>query len=247
MRKTLLLLFLLIAAPAMAQLRAPVQYSLLSESHGDVELGWYASSDEYKYIADVNLAFDFGSWKDARFNFRGGILTLVKTTDDDNFQPDRYRGTLEPAVYLMRSNRVYSFSIRHQSFHTIDREPVFEESYELYNVSYQLRGQPNLTFAVGKYMNTADVDYNWDLFAEIDTSCIGSCRYGRFYTDLIGHYVDEDGDLSSRSSFFDYNIEAGIQTEAGVRYFTAYRVIHDINQFDGITDHQWVFGLKYIW
>lgn len=245
--KKIILLILLVSTPAIAQFRAPVPYSILTKSHGNVEAGWYASSEIYKYLADLNVAFDFGSWHDARFNFRGGILTYIKTTDEDSFQPDRYRGTIEPAVYLQRNDNVYSFSIRHQSFHAIDRVPTFDESYELYNLTYQKTGLPNFTVSLGKYLNTNEVDYNWDLFAEIDTGCVGGCRYGKFYGTITGHFVDEDEDLSTRSSFFDYNLEAGIQTSLGVKYFTAYRVIHDIDQFDGTMDRQWVFGMKYIW
>jgi len=204
MRK-LILLLLLVSTPAIAQFSAPIPYTILTRSHGNVEAGWYASSEIYKYLADLNVAFEFGSWNDARFSFRGGILTYIKTTDEDNFQPDRYRGTLEPAVYLQRDNNVYSFSIRHQSFHAIDRVPPFDESYELYNLTYQRIGQPYITFSLGKYLNANDVDYDWDLFVEIDTGCIGGCRYGRFYGTLTGHYVNEDESLSSRSSFFDYN------------------------------------------
>ncbi|HOP80617.1 MAG TPA: hypothetical protein PLZ21_08655 [Armatimonadota bacterium] len=243
----ILVLLMLIALPSAAQFRTSLPYTLLTRTHGSVEFGWYASSDVYKYIADLNTVFTFGSWGDAKFSFRGGILTLIKSTDEDSFQPDRYRGTLEPGIYWETDKNIWAFSIRHQSFHTIDRAPPFDESYELYNISYQRLGSPNILLSVGKYLNTNDVDYEWDYFAQIDTGCIGVCRYGDIYFSALGHYVDEGTELSTRSSFFDYNLEVGIQTKNNVRYFTAYRLIHDVDQFDGVTDNQWLIGVKYIW
>lgn len=254
--RTLILAITAFAAvwvPATAQFAPPIPSPTqlaspgLTRIHGSVEGGWYASSDIYKYIADLNVSFDFGRWKDARIAFRGGILTLIKTTDEDNFQPDRYRGNLEPFIYLHRGDDTYAFSIRHQSFHTIDRAPTLEESYELYNISYQHRGVPHYRIAVGRYANRQDVDYEWDILAEIGTDCLGLCRYGPIYGTAIGHFVTESETLSDRGSFFDYSLEIGVETQADVKYFTALRLVHDIDQFDGQTDHQWVVGIKYNW
>ncbi|MBI2844381.1 MAG: hypothetical protein HYX78_13365 [Armatimonadetes bacterium] len=245
--RLMFLLVALAACPVRAQLRSPVPHSSPGATHGSVEAGWYASSDIYKYLVDLNVSFNFGSWGDAKFNMGGGILTLVKDTSRDSFQPDRYRGTIEPAVYLKQGANVYLFSIRHQSFHTIDRPPPLDESYELYNLAYQRIGDPNILLSVGRYLNRDDVDYEWDLFAQVDTACIGMCRYGPIYVSGTGHYVDEDESLSERSSFFDYSLEIGVQTHTGVRYFAAVRQIHDIDQFGGITDDQVVLGVKYLW
>lgn len=233
-----------VAPPALAQLPIPVPAPVVSGTHGEIEVGWYAAGDVYKYIADVNIGFNFGSWKDATFSFEGGILTLIKTTPDDSFQPDRYRGTLQPSVSWERENNTYLFAIKHQSFHTIDRPPPLEESYELYLVGYERTGPPNLVLTVGRYLHAIDVDYKWDIFAQLDTACIGTCRYGRVYTTLAGHYVKEDG---SRGSFLDYNLEVGVQSPSGVRYFGAIRQIHDIDQFGGTTDNQLAVGVKYLW
>lgn len=233
--------------PASAQFRAPVPYSLAARTHGNVELGWYASSDLYEYIADVNVAFDFGSWGDARFNIGGGILTLIKNTDAESFQPDRYRGTIEPAAYIQKGSDIYLLTVRHQSFHTIDRPPPLEESYELYSLGYQHLGPTNIRAVVGRYLNRQDVDYQWDAFLEISNACLGTCRYGRIYGSVTGHYVDEDESLSDRGSFFNFSLEAGVQTPVGVRYFVAYRRIHDIDQFNGVADDGILIGVKYLW
>jgi hypothetical protein len=211
-----------------------------------VEAGWWITGEPYRYIADINLAFDFGSWKKTEFNIGGGVLTLIQDTDEDNFQPDRYRGTIELAAYHPKGPQAYIFSIRHQSFHTIDRPNPTDESYELYNVGWQRAGAPNLRFAVGYYAHRTDVDYQWDFLAQVDTVCLGYCKAGMFYGSATGHFVTEDGDID-RDNFFDYNLEAGIQTQAGTRFFLAKRLIHDIDQFNGLTQNGLILGVKYLW
>jgi hypothetical protein len=244
-------LFFLTTIPAICQLYRPIPprlYSPFSRIQGYVETGWYASSEVYKYVADVNLSFDFGSWNQARFNFYGGILTLIDSNSVEGFQPDRYRGTLQPSAYIRNGLSVYSFAVRHQSYHNID-QPLgdAQESYELYNLGYQWLGRPYIAFFTGKYLNRSNVDYDWDFFLNVSTACIGRCRYSPFYVAGTGHFVIENGSLYSRSSFFDYELEAGYQNRSGVRYFTSYRLIHDVDKPNGITDHQWIFGIKYIW
>lgn len=255
MTTRLLLIIFLIAAvmPAVAQLPPPFPYpepapeNVITHTHGNVELGWYASSDVYKYLADINVSFDFGAWHDAHFNFGGGILTLVKSTSEDGFQPDRYRGTIEPSIYLPKGNNVYIFSVRHQSFHAIDRPRETKESYELYNVAYQRPRPPNLRLAVGKYAHRTGVDYSWDVLGQIDNACLGHCSTGRIYGSATGRFVKANGSLSDRDSFLDYSLEAGIQTKSGIRYFASYRRIHDIDGFSGATDNGVILGMKFLW
>ena len=111
-----LLLILIMAAPLSA---APGVGS--PKIHGDASAGYYATSEVYRYAADVNLNFDFGAYKDVKFAFDCGIRTLIKADAGTSFQPDRYRGTLEPSARLKRGKDTYEFFIKHQSFHDIDR------------------------------------------------------------------------------------------------------------------------------
>jgi hypothetical protein len=215
--------------------------------HGEVETSWYGSSEVYKYLADINLDFDFGSWNNVRFNFAGGILTYIKSSHQKNFQPDRFRGTLQPSAYITRGAKTYVFAIRHQSFHVIDRVSPSVESYEIYRLGYIRQGRTSFGLYAGNYLHRDGVDYDWDFQAEATNACLGSCRYGTFYYDGLVHYVIENGSLPNRSSFFDYGLEGGVQTKYGIRYFLAYRQIHDVNQFNGVTDHQFVVGMKYLW
>jgi hypothetical protein len=212
-----------------------------------VEADWFAASDIYKYKIDVNVDFEIGSWKQARFALGGGILTYIEGSDTNAFQPSRYRGTVEPQVYLERGCDIYSFSVRHQSYHSIDSLPSGAESYELYNLGYLHRGRPNICFQIGRYGNQNGVDYEWNGFLDVDTGYIGRCRYGPFYVKGTLQYVRESGEIPDRHQFFNYILEMGVQNTSGVRYFTAYRQIHDVNQFNGITDHEWAFGVRYVW
>lgn len=238
-------LFLLISIPGFAQTSGPRPYCT-EHTHGRVEGGYLAASDLYTYSVDLNVDFDIGAWKEARFAFGGGIL-LYADSDEQMFQPDRFRGTFEPQVYTVKGPDIYAFSIRHQSFHDVDSLPPGSMSYEIINLSYLHRGRPNIWAQLGKFINQHGVDYEWNAYLDIDTGYIGRCRYGPVYVRGTGRYVGESGQIPDRHEFFDYNLETGLQTTSGVRYFTAYRQIHDINEFDGVTDHQWVIGIRYVW
>lgn len=253
MRSIIAIFVAMIAVPAAAQLSQPFPYpepaspGVIRHTHGTIETDWLASSDAYRYSADLNVSFDFGGWKGAHFNVGGGILTLIKHTNEHSFQPDKYRGTIEPSIYWPRGNNVLILSVRHQSFHTIDRPRDDRESYELYNVGYQRRGDPNFRLTAGKYEHRIDNHYDWDFLAQVDTACLGGCGIGKFYASGIAHYVTESGNPTGRSNFFDYSLEGGIQTVEGIRYFTSYRQIHDIDRVNGITDNELLFGLRFMW
>lgn len=220
---------------------------VLQKIHGSAELGWFAVSDIYRYIADVDVAFNFGTWNNTYFKFRGGILTYIESTEQQGFQPSRFRGTLEGSANLPKGTGIYSFIARHQSYHAIDSSDPTQESYELYMLGYERPGTPDYRLTVGKYSDHDEVDYQWDIFAEADVIPLSTFRSGIIYTSGWIHGVTENGSLPNRDGFIDYSLELGIKTKGGVRYFTAYKEIHDINQFNGITDHQLELGLKYIW
>lgn len=258
MRRPSIALLAIIAAPAVAQLAPPFPYprpaptDIVKNTHGCVITGYAPTNDVYRYVADINVSFDYGSWHKYKFNFGGGVLTLIESGCDGNsFQPDRYRGTVEPAVYLPRDHSAYIFSIRHQSYHAIDRtqDPVGGKvSYELYNLAYQMAGSPNLRFAIGKFTNVQYADYSWDFLAQADTVCLGYCKAGKFYMSATANFVTETGsNQSGRSNFFDYSLEAGIEAKSAIRYYVAYNQIHDIDMFDGKTEIGPLAGIKIYW
>lgn len=245
----LIVLLLFSIVPASAQLSGPPNYKLTPGIHGDIQAGWFITSDIYRYVADINFNFNYGSWGNIHFNFDGGILTLIKSSNQEGFQPDRYRGTLEPSMFYKHNHNIYSFAIKHQSFHTIDRAPDDDGedmSYELYSLAYQYQARANYTFSAGRYLNESVSDYEWDLYLDVNNAYIGFGRFAPIYYDVTGHYVTEPGN-SERGSFFDYNLEFGYQSRQGARYFLAYRQIHDINQFNGVTDHELDLGIGLIW
>lgn len=221
--------------------------TVLSKIHGGVEAGWYAASELYRYNADVNVAFNYGTWENAYFTFGGGILTYIESSNQQGFQPSRYRGTLEASVNLPQDQNVYSFRIRHHSFHNIDQPANGAESYELYLLGYERHGTPDYVFTAGNYLHTNGVDYTWNLFAGADVIPLVQYSKGTIYTSGFGSFVFENGSLPNRDGFLDYSLELGFRTKSGVRYFSAYRQIHDINMFNGVTDHQLLIGIKYIW
>ncbi|MDO8682303.1 MAG: hypothetical protein Q7N50_02315 [Armatimonadota bacterium] len=238
----------LFARGVLAQSEAIPQPTLFgTHVHGDIMAGYYAQSDVYDYLADINIWFDYGSAKGAKLYFYGGILTLIKSTDEESFEPDRYRGTLEPGIRLQRGNSSYEFFIKHQSFHDIDRFDDLDETYEIYGLRYRKAGPWNYTLSAGKYENKDDVDYDWDYYASLDNACIRVCNGKPIYTALSLHGVTEDGSLANRDDFLDYSLEVGLQSSLGIRYFANYRQTHDIDRFNGATDHGIILGVRYAW
>jgi hypothetical protein len=214
--------------------------------HGDLLLGYYPVSDVYKYVADVNVHFNYGSYKESNIYFGGGILTLIKKTDLKSFQPDRYRGTLETGIQRSRGKQALSLYVKHQSFHDIDRFDGITESYEMLGVRYAQNSPWNPTFSLASYVHKIDVDYKWDFSASVDNGCLGVCRGKSIYGAASIHYVGENGQIN-RDNFFDYNAEVGFQSQASIRYFLAYRQTHDIDRFNGTTDHAVLVGMRYGW
>ena len=218
-----------------------------SPIHGEVVAGYYPVSDVYRYAADVNVWFDYGSHKATKFYFRGGILTLIKASPEKDFQPDRYRGTLEPGARWVHGDHECDFFIKHHSYHDIDRFDGINESYEVYGLRYTKATTWNPTIAAGKYCNTQDLDYDWDFFASVDNGCIGVCNRKPLYAAASLHLVTEKGDVPGRKDFLDYSAEVGIETHAQVRYFVSYRQVHDIDRYAGTTDHGLLAGVRYTW
>jgi hypothetical protein len=214
--------------------------------HGELVAGAYPISDVYKYAADLNVWFDFGAWNPAKFYFNGGILTLIKANSNKGFQPDRYRGTLELGARLPEGKKSYSLFLKHQSFHDIDRFDGITESYEILGLKYSLANPWNLTVSAGNYVHKEDVDYQWDFGASVDNGCVAVCSGKPLYGAASAHYVTESG-ITGRDHFLDYSAEIGVETHAGVRYFMSYRQVHDINQFNGETDHGLLVGVRYKW
>lgn len=207
------------------------------------------ASGLYRYYADVFASFDFGSYRDSKFFVGGGVLTWILEDGGANFQPDRYRGTIELGAYQPRGSSTLTAYIKHQSFHVIDRENPAPgtESYEIYALGYGWRGRPNFFISIGKYANIRHVDYEWEFLLTADTSCPDICNDRRFYGAFDLHYVLIDKALFDKDDFLDYSIEAGYQLVSGLKYFLAYRQIHDLDRVGGTIDRHWVAGVKYRW
>lgn len=218
--------------------------------HGDIMIGFAPVKTVHTFTIDVNLHFDYGNWESAKFFFNGGILTLVKSgTGTDGFQPDRYRGTLETGARWEKPNGDLEVFVKHHSYQDIDHFDQIKESYEILGVRYKssLPGPVNTMVSLGKYTNLGDLDYSWDFAASADTSLAECPRKNRIYYAADIHVVTENGESSTRNGFIDYGLEAGIQNRESVRYFVAYRLIHDIDRFNGETEKAFQIGTRYRW
>ncbi|MDO8586676.1 MAG: hypothetical protein Q7T82_06505 [Armatimonadota bacterium] len=215
--------------------------------HGDILAGYSPVNNVYDYTADFNVRFDFGSYNAAKLYFDGGVLTLIKKTSEKSFQADRYRGTLEPGIRLPHGKNSYALFVKHQSFHDIDRFDGLTESYEILGLRYYLNNPWNPAVSAGNYVHRNDVDYDWDFALSVDNGCIGFCGSKKLYGAASLHYVTEEGALSDRNHFLDYSAEIGLESTDSVRYFLSYRQIHDIDGFDGHTEHGLLVGARYKW
>lgn len=241
---SLLLVNPLLIETACAQGRSPVPSNKV---HGRADAAYFVINSVFRYEADVNLWFDFGQYKDFVFFFNGGLLVYAEDNSDKTFQPRRLRGTLEPGTYLRKNRNTYYFYIKHQSFHDIDTFDNLDEAYEIYTLAYKYSGNPTFFVSAGKFLNTDDVDYDWEFVGWFEYPNLFHKSHNPVYFSGSVRRVEETGDLSDRNGFTDFTSELGVETAPGLRYYTGYRVIHDVNRFDGATDHEWAVGIKYLW
>jgi len=212
---------------------------------GKAMFGVLGGSDLYDSVGNLGATFDIGDVKGGDIYFFGDVLTWITNPKLTDFEPRRVVYTLEAGYISPVDDQRYSLFVKHQSFHDVDSSDGIDESYELYGFRYRISDEPAILLRVGKYANRSAVDYDWD-FAVGSATSLGSISDRQLYASAWVHHVTESGN-PDRDGFTDYFIEVGVEFLSGIDVFVRYELLHDLDRFDGTTDHHLVLGTKYIW
>lgn len=202
-------------------------------------------SELYDSAGHLGATFPIGRSGDGRFYFFGDLHTWVKNPTITDFNPRRIAYTLEPGYYRTSGRNEYRFFIKHQSFHDVDFGDELDESYELYGLAYRRTGSPEYYLRLGRYYNTVDVDYEWDIAASVELGVSASESRQNLLKFWV-HHVTADGS-DSRSGFTDYAVEYEIAYRNGLTLFARYQFLHDLDRFDGTSDRHVMVGPRYVW
>jgi hypothetical protein len=234
------------ATSAQIELSEPVLPVTQGEINGSAFFGAAVGSDAYDTAGDLGATFPIGSMGSGQLYFFGDVFTWVEDIHGGKFQPRRIIYTLEPGCDYVLGKDEYRFFIKHQSFHDVDFFDDLEESYELYGINYRRLGSPEYVLRTGKYLNTNDVDYDWD-FAAAATFGLARTQDSETYLRIWVHHVTENNDLIDRNGFTDFAGEVGTSYKNGITLFARYQLLHDIDRFGGRSEHQLLVGPKYVW
>lgn len=215
--------------------------------HGTAFFGWTLGSDLYNTAGDLGATLPLGHTENGKPYFFGDMFTWIRNPSGDEFQPRRIIYTLEAGYYWEPEEDIgLRAFVKHQSFHDEDMYDCMDESYELYGVTYRKKGPPDYFGRIGLYLNKRGVDYQWDIAAAA-TFPLSPVWNKETYIHFWLHQVTEHGNPTGRGGFLDYAAEAGIIFDTGVVLFTRYEYLHDINCFNGDSDHHFLTGVAYHW
>jgi len=212
--------------------------------HGTAFIGILPGSDVFDTAGSLGVTFDVGQLGAGGLYLFTDIFTWIDNAGLD-FEPMRVIYTLEAGCSPPRGEGRYSFFIKHQSFHDIDTFDDIDESYELYGARYRFGGSPQWYVRAGKYLNRSTVDYDWDLAASV-TYDLRPIRERPTYAHAWVHHVFEEGDVG-RDEFTDYAVELEVRLHSGLIPFLRYELLHDIDRFNGASDHHLMLGTRYRW
>ncbi|MHB0912717.1 MAG: hypothetical protein ACYC2Y_04640 [Armatimonadota bacterium] len=221
----------------------PILPPPLNFAHGRASFMMLLNSDLYDAAGDLGATFRLGSAGEGSFYFLGDMFTWIDIKSNLDFNPQRIEYTLEPGYAIQHGRGIYSFFVKHQSFHDVDFTDDIDESYELYGARYSRTGSHDMMLRVGKYLNTRDVDYDWDLAGQAIFYTKQSDDE-RTYLKVWAHHVTVEG---NRSDFTDYAGEVGIEYRSGATVFVQYAFLHDLDRANGQSEHLLLVGPRYEW
>lgn len=228
------------------ELTEPVLVPTDNLVHGTATFEVVTGSQLYNTRGNLGATFPLGAAKSGRFYFNADMLTWIQNPGHSRFSPRRVVYTLEPGYYVQRDDNRYRFFIKHQSFHNSDTFCQDNESYEIYGLSYDSLRNPELHFAIGKYVNRCVVDYSWDLVGWATWKLAQSDSSATYFHVWLHTVIEGDGPRG-RNGFMDYAAVLGLEFNGGIMLYARYEFLHDIDCFAGRSDHHLLTGITYTW
>ena len=215
--------------------------------HGHIRLGYYASTHTYRYHGEYDVATNFvrvaGS---PLYGFADVDVEALEDSAHGKFQPDRLVGTFELGARSLFGVQPLSILVRHESAHYIDRNDLFQGSWDMAALRYQKPlGATLLSATLGEYVHVHQLasSYHHDLDVQGETG-LGAFRRHRLLLRTDIHAATGSG---GKGGYTDFWIEPGIFLSPQTEAFVGYGQIHDTNLSAANTDHPVITGIRLVY
>lgn len=215
--------------------------------HGGVRLGYYASTHTYRYHGDFNVATNFvraaGS---PLYAFADVDVEALEDSAHGKFQPDRLVGTFELGARRLFGAAPLSVLVRHESAHYIDRNDLFQGSWDMVALRYQRPlGSTLLSATLGEYVHVHQLASRYHHDADVQgETALGAFRRHRLQLRTDIHAATGSG---GKGGYVDYWVEPGIFLSPQTIAFLGYGQIHDTNLSAANTDHPVIGGIRLVY
>lgn len=225
----------------------PPPDSQIGAVHGQVRLGYYLSTHTYRYHGEYEVATNFARVADSPlYAFADVDVEAFQDSAHGKFEPDRLVGTFEVGARRLFGVEPLSVLVRHQSAHYIDRNDLFQGSWDMVALRYQKPlGATLLSATLGEYVHVHQLasSYHHDVDVQGETA-LGAFRRHRLQLRTDIHAVTGSG---GKGGYVDYWVEPGIFLSPQTIAFIGYGQIHDTNLSAANTDHPVITGVRLIY
>ncbi len=222
----------------------PVLDTKLGIPHGQVRLGYYPTTHTFRYQGEYTVAVNFARVHDsALYGFADVDVEAGQDADHSTFRPQRLVGTFEVGATQFLGVRPLSLLVRHQSAHYIDREDLFQGSWDMVALRYQkLVGRTQLAVTLANYVHVHQLasEYKNDADIQGETD-LGATRGHKISLRTDLHLASGHG---GRGGFADYWIEPSLALSPQTAVFVGYGQITDTNLSAANTDHPVMAGVR---
>lgn len=238
-----------LALPAAAQTpegpQLPAPDAKIGAVHGQIRLGYYATTHTYRYHGDYSAATNLVRAAGSPLYIFGDVdVQALQDSAHGKFQPDRLVGTFEAGAHKLFGAAPLSLFVRHESAHYVERIDRFMGSWDMVGLRFQQPvGATALSVSLADYVHVHQLDSDYRADADVQgVTGFGSVR---------GHRLELKSDLHAaaghggRGSFVDYWIEPCISLSPQTSLFVGYGQIHDTNLSAANTDHPIITGLLF--
>ena len=212
--------------------------------HGQVRLGYYPTTHTFRYQGEYTVAASFAHVHGSSlYAFADVDVEAGQDADHSTFRPQRLVGTFEVGATQFLGVRPLSLLVRHESAHYIDREDLFQGSWDMVALRYQkLVGRTQLAVTLANYVHVHQLasEYKDDADIQGETD-LGATRGHKISLRTDLHLASGHG---GRGGYADYWIEPSLGLSPQAAVFVGYGQITDTNLSAANTDHPVIAGVR---
>jgi len=225
----------------------PIPDDKIGSVHGQIRLGYYPLTHTYRYHGEYEAQTNFAKLGGSPlYGFADVDVQALEDSAHGKFQPDRLVGTFELGARRLLGVPPLSLFIRHESAHYIDRDDLFQGSWDMVGARWQQSvGKTQLSGSLANYVHVHQLDSEYKIDADLQgVTALGTA--GKHPLELRSdlHFVTGHG---GRGGFADYWMEPNIFLSTQTAFFLGYGQIHDTNLSRANTDHPVIMGLRFVY